>query len=45
LGGDPHDLVALSDQELRYKNRAGYEYLLHPINDADRQAIQVEGKK
>ena len=44
LGGDPHDLIVLTGQELRYKNRAGGEFALRPINEADRQEFQPQKK-
>jgi hypothetical protein len=44
LGGDPHELIALTDQELRYKNAAGGEFVLRPINDTDRQELKPQSK-
>jgi hypothetical protein len=44
LGGDPHELIALTDKELRYKNKAGGEFALRPITDADRQQIRPQPK-
>jgi hypothetical protein len=43
-GGDPHDLIVLTDQELRYKHQAGFEYVLRPINDTDRQEFRTQSR-
>jgi hypothetical protein len=45
LGGAPHDLIALTDEEFRYKNQAGGEFTLRPITDADRKEFQPTEKK
>jgi hypothetical protein len=44
LGGDPHELIALTDRELRYKNQAGGEFALRPINEADRREFRPQPK-